>query len=125
MNIGKRLFELRTAKDLSQGDIEKRTGLKRCYTSRVENGHTVPSIKTLQRFCKAFDVSLFEFFHSSKETRSARHSMAREPLESLAKKSGKAGGKARFLLKMRRRLLRLAEKDRNLFLALARTLATP
>jgi hypothetical protein len=39
MVIGDRLPELCEAKKLSQGDIEKRTGLLRCYISRVENGH--------------------------------------------------------------------------------------
>jgi transcriptional regulator with XRE-family HTH domain len=42
MIIGVRLRELREQKQFSQGDIEKRTGLLRCYISRVENGHTVP-----------------------------------------------------------------------------------
>jgi DNA-binding XRE family transcriptional regulator len=48
MVICDRLRELRESKDLSQGDIEKRTGLLRCYISRVENGHTVPAIETLR-----------------------------------------------------------------------------
>ena len=48
MVIGDRLKTLREAKDLSQGDIEQRTGLLRCYVSRVENGHTVPSLETLE-----------------------------------------------------------------------------
>jgi transcriptional regulator with XRE-family HTH domain len=45
MIIGDRLREMREAKRLSQGDLEKRTGLFRCYISRVENGHTVPQLK--------------------------------------------------------------------------------
>jgi hypothetical protein len=40
--IGDRLRAVREAKNLSQDDIEERTGLLRCYISRVENGHTVP-----------------------------------------------------------------------------------
>jgi transcriptional regulator with XRE-family HTH domain len=62
MNIGKRLFELRTAKNLSQGDIEKRTGLLRCYMSRVENGHTVPNLETLGKLAKALEVELYQLF---------------------------------------------------------------
>jgi len=49
MIIGDRLREMREEKKLSQGDIEKRTGLLRCYISRVENGHTVPAIETLEK----------------------------------------------------------------------------
>ncbi len=46
-NIGTTIRDYRLQKGLSQGDIEKRTGLLRCYLSRVENGHTVPSLDTL------------------------------------------------------------------------------
>ena len=52
MIVGDRLKTLREAKDLSQGDIEKRTDLLRCYVSRVENGHTVPSVETLEKICR-------------------------------------------------------------------------
>jgi transcriptional regulator with XRE-family HTH domain len=52
MVIGDKLKELREAKKLSQGDIEKRTGLLRCYISRVENGHTVPSVDTLEKMAR-------------------------------------------------------------------------
>jgi transcriptional regulator with XRE-family HTH domain len=49
MDIARRLRELREHKEMSQGDIEKKTGLLRCYISRVENGHTVPAIETLEK----------------------------------------------------------------------------
>ncbi len=64
MNIGLRLRELREARQFSQGDIEKRTGLLRCYISRVENGHTVPSIETLEKCAKALDLELYQLFHT-------------------------------------------------------------
>jgi transcriptional regulator with XRE-family HTH domain len=63
MLINERLRELREAKNLSQGDIEKRTGLLRCYTSRVENGHTVPSLETLEKYAGALEVPLYKLFH--------------------------------------------------------------
>jgi len=61
--IGERLRTIRESKDLSQGDIEKRTGLIRCYTSRVENGHTVPSIETLAKYAQALDIPLYQMFY--------------------------------------------------------------
>src|SRR5271155_1993601 len=61
--IHERLRQLREAKHLSQGDIEKRTGLLRCYTSRVENGHTVPSIETLEKYARALEVPLYRLFY--------------------------------------------------------------
>ena len=64
MNIGTRFRELRAAKGLSQGHIEKRTGLFRCYVSRVECGHTVPSLETLEKWAKALDLSFVPDFLS-------------------------------------------------------------
>ncbi len=63
MEIGTKLRELREGKHLSQGDIEKRTGLLRCYTSRVENGYTVPSVATLEKYARALEVPLYTLFH--------------------------------------------------------------
>jgi len=63
MEIGRKLRELRTARKLSQGDIEKRTGLLRCYTPRVESGGTVPGVDTLEKYARAFEIPLHELFH--------------------------------------------------------------
>lgn len=63
MVIGERLRKLRESKSLSQGDIEKKTGLLRCYTSRVENGHTVPSVETLEKYARALEVPIYKLFH--------------------------------------------------------------
>src|SRR5881409_145613 len=49
LNIGEVIRTYRSQRSLSQGDIERRTGLLRCYLSRVENGHTVPSLETLAK----------------------------------------------------------------------------
>ena len=62
-NLGKRLHALREEKKLSQGDIEKRTGLIRCYISRVENGHTVPNLGTLEKFARGLEVPLHMIFY--------------------------------------------------------------
>src|ERR1700749_265868 len=65
MVIGDRLKTLREAKNMSQGEIEKRTGLLRCYISRVENGHTVPAVETLEKFARAMEVPLYQIFLDS------------------------------------------------------------
>jgi transcriptional regulator with XRE-family HTH domain len=67
MQIGERLRELRQAKNFSQGDIEKRTGLLRCYVSRVENSHTVPAVETLEKFARALEVPLYKLFYEGTE----------------------------------------------------------
>jgi transcriptional regulator with XRE-family HTH domain len=61
--IGERLRTIRESKNLSQGDIEKRTGMLRCYTSRVENGHTVPSLDTLAKYAQALEIPMYQLFY--------------------------------------------------------------
>ena len=39
--LGIRLKEIREGQKLSQGDVERLSGLKRCYVSRVENNNSV------------------------------------------------------------------------------------
>jgi transcriptional regulator with XRE-family HTH domain len=72
MVIGNRLKELRELKELSQGDIEKRTGLLRCYISRVENGHTVPAVSTLEKMARALEVPMYRLFHDGEAPASLR-----------------------------------------------------
>jgi transcriptional regulator with XRE-family HTH domain len=67
MNIGQRLRELREAKGLSQGHIEKRTGLLRGYVSRVECGHAPPNLVTLEKWAKALDLELYQVFYEGKD----------------------------------------------------------
>jgi transcriptional regulator with XRE-family HTH domain len=62
MKIGRRLRELREAKGYSQGAIEMRTGLLRCYVSRVENGHTTPSLSTLEKWAEALGLEMYQIF---------------------------------------------------------------
>jgi transcriptional regulator with XRE-family HTH domain len=63
MIIGDRIRTIREEKDLSQGDIQSRTGLLRCYVSRVENGHTIPSVETLEKFARALETPLYRLFY--------------------------------------------------------------
>ena len=67
MIIGDRLRALRIEKKFSQGEVEKRTGLLRCYLSRVECGHTVPNIETLEKWARALEVPLYVLFYDSEE----------------------------------------------------------
>jgi transcriptional regulator with XRE-family HTH domain len=65
--IGDRLRDMREQKKLSQGTLKKRTGLLRCYISRVENGHTVPAIETLEKLARALEVPLYHLFYEGEE----------------------------------------------------------
>ena len=122
MGIGERIREMRERRQLSQGDVEERTGLLRCYISRVENGHTVPSLETLEKFAGALDVPLYQLFYYGEEL--PRDRTASEPtLERLAHEEGAAGAEARFLLRLRELQEHLSSTDRNVLLALAKRMA--
>jgi transcriptional regulator with XRE-family HTH domain len=124
MLIGTRLRQLREQKQMSQGDIEERTGLLRCYVSRVENGHTVPSLETLERFAGVLDVPLYQLFFSGEEAPPTPSLTPRRTLEEMTGDNGENGEDAQFLLKIRNLLARLAEPDRDVILSLAKRLAT-
>jgi transcriptional regulator with XRE-family HTH domain len=114
MVIGDRLRELREQKKLSQGDIEKRTGLLRCYISRVENGHTVPAIETLEKLARAFEVPMYQLFYDGEEPPKVPQLLARRSSEEIS--WGSSGKDARYLNKLRRLLGKTDEDGRKLLL---------
>ncbi len=123
MVIGSRLRDLREEKGLSQGDVEKSTGLLRCYISRIENGHTIPSLETLERFADALDVPLYKMFYSGNGDAPAPDAAQPKSLEELAAEPGEPGEDARFMLQFKHALAKLGEPDRDVVLTLAKKLA--
>jgi transcriptional regulator with XRE-family HTH domain len=121
MQIGERLRELRESKDFSQGDIEKRTGLLRCYVSRVENGHTVPAVETLEKFARALEVPLYQLFYDGEEPPKLRNLLRRKTASDIV--WGSTGKNARLLAKFLRLLGRIGEADRKLLLFMAQKMA--
>ena len=124
MLIGERIRKLREEKAMSQGDVEKSSGLLRCYISRVEHGHTVPSLETLERFAAALDVPLYTLFFSAGEAPNLPNLSPRKSLEELADEPGSSGSEARYLLKLRGLLSQMVESDRSFLLDFAKKLAT-
>jgi transcriptional regulator with XRE-family HTH domain len=121
MIIADRLRALREEKKFSQGEIEKRTGLLRCYISRVENGHTVPAIETLEKLARALEVPLYQLFYDGEEPPELPNLPKRKTSDEIA--WGSSGKEARFLTKFRRLLSRIDEGDRRLLLYLAQKMA--
>lgn len=111
MKIGTIIRAHRLQQGLSQGDIEKKTGLLRCYLSRVENGHTVPSLDTLSKIALALDLPIAQFFV---EDSTNRHLQAQKLSDDELK----------FLTQIRRYSASLNESDRKLLLTMARKFAT-
>jgi transcriptional regulator with XRE-family HTH domain len=119
MYIADRLRRLREAKRLSQGDIEKRTGLLRCYISRVENGHTVPSIETLEKISRALEVPMYQLFYDRQELPEVRLFSDNGKEDWASQRKGRG-----LFLKLRRALRRTSAADRHLLLHLATKMAS-
>ena len=117
MVIGERLRELREGKKLSQGDIEKRTGLLRCYISRVENGHTVPAVETLEKLARAFEIPMYKLFYEGDQPPQLPNLLRAKSSESVA--WGSTGKSFIYMHKLTKYLSKSTESDRKLLLALA------
>ena len=106
---------------LSQGDIEKRTGLLRCYLSRVENGHTVPAIETLEKIARALEVPLYQLFYDGEKP----PELSKLPKGKTGEDEwGSSAKDARFLTQFRRLLGRVNPNDRDLLLLMANKIAS-
>lgn len=121
MIIGERLRELREEKKLSQGDIEKRTGLLRCYVSRVENGHTVPAIETLEKLARALEVPLYQLFYDGAEPPKLPKLLKRKTADDIV--WGSSGRQAVYLHKLIKCLSKTSDSDRKLLLSMAQKVA--
>ncbi len=110
MNIGETIRNFRLQKSMSQGDIEKRTGLLRCYLSRVENGHTIPSLDTLAKIATAIEIPLAQFFSGPGEN---GHKNTPQLAED----------EVRFLTQIRRLSPNLNDSDRKLVIAMVKKMA--
>ena len=111
MKIGETIRNHRLQRSMSQGDIEKRTGLLRCYLSRVENGHTIPSLDTLAKIASAMDIPLSQFFAEG-------NANGHKGLPQLS------DDEVRFLSQMRRYSVNLNDSDRKLVLAMVKKMAS-
>jgi transcriptional regulator with XRE-family HTH domain len=123
MIIGDRLRILREHKKFSQGEIEKRTGLLRCYISRVENGHTVPAVETLEKFARALEVPMYQLFYDGDEPPKGANFPRRKMSASMA--WGDSGKDARTLEKFRQLLSKADDADRRLLLFMAKKMVKP
>ena len=121
MLIGERLREIREAKNFSQGDIEKRTGLVRPYISRVENGHTIPALETLEKFAHALEVPLYQLFYEDEKPTKLTPRFKRKNADK--DKWGSFGKDAILLTKFRRLLASMNKADRHLLLNTAQRMA--
>jgi transcriptional regulator with XRE-family HTH domain len=119
MIIGERLREMREQKKLSQGEIEKRTGLLRCYISRVENGHTSPAIQTIEKMARALDVPMHQLFYDGEQPPEL------QPFGNASDRVSWGNARKEILLlrKLQSCLGRMKDGDRKILLSFAHKLA--
>jgi transcriptional regulator with XRE-family HTH domain len=116
MVIGERLKALREARNLSQGDIERRTGILRSYISRIENGYAHPEIETLERLARALEVPMYQLFHEGEVAASVKNLKLQPEVD---QEWGSKSSDAAYLTKLRRLLGKMKEDDRKFVLYMA------
>ena len=121
MIIGERLRALREEKKFSQGEVEKRTGLLRCYISRVEHGHTIPAVETLEKFARALEVPMYQLFYEGEEPPKLPNLPKLKTTNDIL--WGNSGEDARQLAQFCRLFSRMEESDRRLVLFMAQKMA--
>jgi transcriptional regulator with XRE-family HTH domain len=122
LSIGARIRQLREQRGLTQGDVEQKTGLMRCYISRVENGFKVPSLDTLEKFAAAFDLPLYRLFYIDSEPLSTGHAFRPSALR-LLRIGREKGPRARFLRKLGNLWGHMGGPEQELLLDVASRLA--
>ncbi len=120
MLVGERIRAIREARKLTQGDIEHRTGLLRCYTSRIENGHTVPSLETLEKFARALEVPLYQLFYDGERPPKASRLPRSRIDENLW---GSTGKDSKMLRQFCRALAHMTDRRRQHLFTLAQAMA--
>jgi len=119
MLIGEHIRAIREAKHLSQGDVEKRSGLFRVYVSRVDNGHVAPSLETLEKLARALEVPLYQLFYEGEERPDVPHLLKR----TTAEEAGMTRKEIHSWRKLSHLLARMRKRDRRLLLYMAQKMA--
>lgn len=121
MIIGDRIRTLRIKKKLTQADIQERTGLVRPYISRVENGHTIPSVETIEKFARALGLAMYELFYDENEPLTLTYLPKRKTAGDVV--FGSKGKEAHFMNQFRNALGNINSQDRSLLYGLAKKMA--
>ncbi len=119
MDVGDQLKRFRELKGLSQGKIEELTGMYRCYISRVENGHTVPSLETLEKFARALEMPLYQILYERDSVTELPNAHMRETEDWASRGKGR-----RTFLKLQRAIQKMSGRDRELLLQMAAKIAS-
>ena len=81
VSVGREIRAIRQSQKITVADLSSRTGLSIGMLSKIENGHTSPSLNTLQNLAIALRMPLTSFFRRFEETRIAIHTKFGEGVE--------------------------------------------
>jgi transcriptional regulator with XRE-family HTH domain len=95
-----------------------KTGLLRCYTSRVENGFTVPNIETLEKLARALEIPLYQLFTDGEKVK-----MLKLPMIKTGSAWGVDGAHRREIRLFAKALSRVDDRNQRLLLHLAQKMA--
>ncbi len=121
MVIGDRLRALREKKKFTQGDIEKRTGLRRAQISSVENGRTVQTVETLEKPARALAVPMYQLFYDGEKSLTLPIAPKRKTSADIA--WGSKGKDARLVALFCRLFSRMEAGDLGMVLFMAQKMA--
>lgn len=88
--IGRQVRAFRLQQALTGAELAAQAGLSVGMLSKIENGHTSPSLTTLQTLSHALSVPLTAFFRGFEQSRAAVHVKAGEGVE--AERAGTRAG---------------------------------
>jgi transcriptional regulator with XRE-family HTH domain len=118
MAIGQKLRQLREARKLSQSDIQKRVGLLRNYVSRIECGHIIPGVETLEKYARVLEIPMYQLFYEGDSPEKLKL-----PASDQADKWGFTPSESAEFQAFVRLLARMNDRDRDILLSMAQRLA--
>ena len=68
-NVGARIRKIRQSKDLSQDNVADELGINKSSYSKIENGHTDPSLSRILKIAEILETDIREFFTDTKEVK--------------------------------------------------------
>jgi len=118
--IGLRLRNLRCRRGLSQRELQQKAGLMRCYISRLENGHTVPTLEILERLASALELPLYWILHVAEDPAGSGPTLDSDTEGSVQERMSPD---ARFLRKLKSLWRRMTDYDREMLVLVAGRMA--
>jgi len=117
--IGERMRLYRNTRNLSQLEVEQRTGLRRYNISRVENGHTTPTLATVDKITRALGIPLYQLFYECRVSRANAVTLKHRSRRPQSRREDA------YMKRLQRSLIRIPAARRRLLLFLASYLASP